>query len=86
MNDAAGKNWDEAIIVALGSNLGGEYGSSRSGFRTTPSMQFPKIGLIVKAKSSIWRVSGRGLIDSPSPSISTLSPSWRLQLTPRDIT
>ena len=47
-------NWDEAVIVALGSNLGGEYGSSRAAM-TRALEEFCDIGLTVKAKSSIWR-------------------------------
>ena len=48
------ENWDGAIIVALGSNLGGDYGSSEAALNSALS-GFPEIGLIVKAKSSFWR-------------------------------
>ena len=46
--------WDSAVIVALGSNLGGEYGSSWAALNNA-LQGFGEIGLIVKAKSSIWR-------------------------------
>jgi 2-amino-4-hydroxy-6-hydroxymethyldihydropteridine diphosphokinase len=50
------ENWDEAVIVALGSNLAGEYGSSCAVlYRALQA--FGEIGLIVKEKSSIWRSS-----------------------------
>ena len=48
------ENWDGAVIVALGSNLGGEYGSSWSALNRALE-GFGEIGLIVKAKSSVWR-------------------------------
>ena len=53
-NGLAGGEWDGAVIVALGSNLGGEYGSSWSALNKA-LQGFGEIGLVVKAKSSIWR-------------------------------
>jgi 2-amino-4-hydroxy-6-hydroxymethyldihydropteridine diphosphokinase len=50
----SGKYWDEAIIVALGSNLRGEYESSAAALNDALH-GFSEIGLIVKAKSSLWR-------------------------------
>ncbi len=49
-----GENWDGAVIVALGSNLGGDYGSSAGALNCALS-GFPEIGLRVKAKSALWR-------------------------------
>jgi 2-amino-4-hydroxy-6-hydroxymethyldihydropteridine diphosphokinase len=49
-----GNIWDSAVIVALGSNLGGDYGSSWSALNNALE-GFSEIGLIVKAKSSVWR-------------------------------
>ncbi len=48
------ENWDDAVIVALGSNLAGEYGSSCAVLDRALA-GFGEIGLSVKAKSSIWR-------------------------------
>jgi 2-amino-4-hydroxy-6-hydroxymethyldihydropteridine diphosphokinase len=48
------ENWNEAIIVALGSNLAGEYGSSCA-VLVRALNEFSEVGLIVKAKSSVWR-------------------------------
>ncbi len=42
------------MIVALGSNLGGDYGNPETALNYALS-GFPEIGLIVKAKSSFWR-------------------------------
>lgn len=50
----SGENWDEAIVVALGSNLCGDYDSSCAVLNAA-LQGFGEIGLIVKAKSSIWR-------------------------------
>jgi 2-amino-4-hydroxy-6-hydroxymethyldihydropteridine diphosphokinase len=47
-------NEDGAVVVALGSNLGGAYGSSEAALKAA-LLGFPEIGLIVKAKSSFWR-------------------------------
>jgi 2-amino-4-hydroxy-6-hydroxymethyldihydropteridine diphosphokinase len=49
-----GENLDDAVIVALGSNLAGEYISSCAVLNRAFE-EFSDIGLIVKAKSSIWR-------------------------------
>jgi len=49
-----GNEWDEAVVVAFGSNLAGEYGSSCA-VLDRALQAFVQIGLIVKAKSSIWR-------------------------------
>ncbi len=48
------EHWDDTVIVALGSNLGGEYGSSAAALKTA-LLGFPENGLIVKAKSALWR-------------------------------
>jgi len=50
--------WDEAVVVALGGNLSG---GLSGGFDSSATIlrraldAFPEIGLIVKAKSSLWR-------------------------------
>jgi len=49
--------WDEAVVVALGGNLSG---GLSGGFDSSATIlrraldAFPEIGLIVKAKSSLW--------------------------------
>jgi 2-amino-4-hydroxy-6-hydroxymethyldihydropteridine diphosphokinase len=48
------EDWDDAVIVALGSNLSGEYESSCAAMDRALE-EFSDIGLTVKAKSSIWR-------------------------------
>jgi 2-amino-4-hydroxy-6-hydroxymethyldihydropteridine diphosphokinase len=48
------KNFDDAIVVALGSNLPGHYGSSRA-LLEAASSALPKAGLRVAAASRWWR-------------------------------
>ena len=46
--------WDEAVIVALGSNLGGDFGEPLA-LLEAALLAFPTYGLRVAARSSWWR-------------------------------
>ncbi len=78
----SGENWDEAIVVALGSNLGGEYGSSCA-VLTRALQGFGEIGLIVKAKSSIWR--SRAWPDPSDPDFFNAVAMVESASSPRDV-
>jgi 2-amino-4-hydroxy-6-hydroxymethyldihydropteridine diphosphokinase len=49
-----GSEWDEAVVVALGSNLGDARGDSRA-LLERALLRFPDHGLAVKARSRWWR-------------------------------
>jgi 2-amino-4-hydroxy-6-hydroxymethyldihydropteridine diphosphokinase len=82
MNGVTTENWDQAIIVALGSNLDGEYGTS-SVVIDRALEEFPDIGLTVKAKSSIWR--SKAWPDPTKPDYFNAVAVVEAELTSRDL-
>jgi 2-amino-4-hydroxy-6-hydroxymethyldihydropteridine diphosphokinase len=76
------ENEDDAVIVALGSNLGDEYGSSRIVLNRALA-GFGEIGLIVKAKSSIW--TSKAWPDPRKPDYLNAVVTVETELSPREI-
>ena len=76
------ENEDDAIFVALGSNLGGDYGSSRE-ILNRALLGFGEIGLIVKAKSALW--TSKAWPDPTQPSYLNAVVMMQTELSPLEL-